>query len=239
MKKSIILLTIFVLMLFMASCRNSSTSDEIYDGSEISDIYSSETGVYDDSIMYGDEGPTCYTLSEYLNSGKTLIIYYSDNQNPSGDDNIPAKDDRITWIYVFQNNHMSVYNSYDSDSNVKITLGEVAKMTDNEVIAFCEESCPEETNIEYQLEVYTDGTGNFTDYECIIPNNFRFSDYYIPKLKFYNFGMNTVASIYNSTFFKLPTDDEAESVGFLYRPDGYGYTISLDTPDSENVIVDP
>lgn len=211
MKKSIILLTIFVLMLFMTSCVNDSKNDEIYESSESSDIYSSETGVYDDdsitgvydddSIMYGDEGPTCSTLSEYLNSGKTLIIYYSDRQNPSGDDNIPAKDHRITWIYVFQNNHMSVYDSYDSDSNVKITLGEVAKMTDNEVIAFCEESCPEATNIEYQLEVYTDATGNFTDYEYIKPKNIRFSEYYIPDLKIYNFGMNTTASIYNSTFF--------------------------------------
>ena len=62
------------------------------------------------------------------------------------------------------------------------------------------------------------------------------------SLTLYNdYYLNTTATVYDSTFFEL-YDYNRESVvgsgtGLWYRPDGY--ILSLDAPDSDNVIVDP
>lgn len=228
MKRIIILLTIFVLTLFMTSCENKTKNDENYDSLGASEIV--------------DESPHNYTLSEYLKSGKTLILYL-DTYDSSGS---LDKDDAIDYIIIFKDNLMSQYGQ----GEVKFTFGEISKMTDDEVIEFCEQSLYADfTNIEYQLEVYTNGTGNYTDYEKIVPLN-KISDYdyrmdeeiHDLSLTLYNdYYLNTTATVYDSTFFEL-YDYNRESVvgsstGLWYRPDGY--ILSPDSPDSDNVIVDP
>ncbi len=227
MKRIIILLTIFVLTLFMTSCENKTKNDENYDSLGASEIV--------------DESPHNYTLSEYLKSGKTLILYEVKSSE------IIEKDDIIYNIIIFKDNLVSEYISTDNPFyTVKTTVSEIEKMTDEEIIEFCEQSCETiVTNIEYQFEVYTDGTGNYTDHERIVSLNEvskfnylsreNYYDYYYLNL-FNNYYVNTTATVYDSTFYMLPSDSE-RCVGRWYRPDGY--ILSLDSPDSDNVIVDP
>lgn len=230
MKRIIILLNIFVLTLFMTSCGNKLKNDENYDSLGASKIV--------------DESPHNYTLSEYLKSGKTLILYL----DPDATSESLNKDDTIDYIIIFKDNLMSQYEQGD----VKFTFGEISKMTDEEVIEFCEQSLYADfTNIEYQFEVYTDGTGNYTDNERIVSlNKISYYDYRVDEenheyftLIFYNdYYLNTTANVYDSTFFELydynrESDAVGSGAGLWYRPDGY--ILSLDAPDSDNVIVDP
>lgn len=208
----------------MTSCGNKLKNDENYDSLGDSEIV--------------DESPHNYTLSEYLNSGRTLILYLDPDTTSESLD----KDDDIDYIIIFKDNLMSQYEQGD----VKFTFGEISKMTDDEVIEFCEQSLYADfTNIEYQFELYTDGTGNYADYEKIVSlNKISYYDYRVDEeiheystLIFYNdYYLNTTATVYDSTFFMLPSNSE-HSVGRWYRPDGY--ILSLDSPDSDNVIVDP
>ena len=136
MKRIIILLNIFVLTLFMTSCGNKLKNDENYDSLGASEIV--------------DESPHNYTLSEYLKSGKTLILYL----DPDATSESLDKDDAIDYIIIFKDNLMSQYEQGD----VKFTFGEISKMTDEEVIEFCEQSLYADfTNIEYHDVIYKGG----------------------------------------------------------------------------------
>ncbi len=226
MKRIIILLTIFVLTLFMTSCENKTKNDENYDSLGASEIV--------------DESPHNYTLSEYLKSGKTLILY------EAGGPEIIGKDDYIDNIIIFKDNLVTEYVSSSWYMNVWTKVGEISKMTDDEVIDFCEQSFEAiATNIEYQFNVYTDGTGNYTDHERIVSLNKtslldvsqgEYSyDYYYGDIFYNNSYLNTTATVYDTTFLEFSSGDGGST--YWYRPDGY--ILSTDSPDSDNVIVDP
>ncbi len=159
---------------------------------------------------------------------------------------LPERNDTINCIVIFKDNRMSVYSGVDKATGWKeIRIGEISKMTDEEIIDKCEQTLYKyASNVEYDLHVYTDGTGNFTDYEKIefdditeVNPNTNYLPLHLSNICIYNSDINIPAVVYDSTFYKLPDDEKAGKKGYWYRSDGY--TLNLDTPYSEGVLVDP
>lgn len=229
MKRIIILLNIFVLTLFMTSCGNKTKNDENYDSLGASEIV--------------DESPHNYTLSEYLKSGKTLILYAT----------VPAmdtvgKDSSPSLIFIFKDNLLSVYSA-KSNSDEYISFGDISRMSDDDIINMCTQSYESfATDIEYVFHLYTDDTGNNVEKEKIffvneIDYTDEFSSSYMKSIMIENPATNKKAKVYDSEFIELSididNDDNPFNGGtfmFWYRSDGY--TINLDGLDSEDIMID-
>ncbi len=236
MKKVINLLVILLLVIFMTSCNKNAESNSNYNGSKL--------------LI---EEKTEYTISEYLNSGQRLILYHINYSVPEDEINkekIYFENAKIDIIYIFSDGLLDIFSGRDARSGEYITIEEVSKKTDDEVVNRCKTLNTYARYLDYKIKVCPYSGENVTQYDEKIEfedinvglywwnpyssvNIVRFdaSDYSNDKL-----------SVNSSVFLNLSRhmsmwDESYDITSFLYRPDGY--TLSLDTPDSEGVIVDP
>lgn len=193
-------------------------------------------------------------LSDYIMQNQPCILYVNRGKENYRDENDsstpeshqpPAKDEEPEGFYYFHDNVVTMYDT-------KLTWGEISRMTDEEIIA----GSKEETyalNTEYKFVVYTDATGNNLDGESIIVKeeydgkigifDGHSSEPYFTAWMTTGYGN---CQIYDTTFVGwnatcAPRESGAKSVG---RPTFWfkkvdERSISLDKPDSPNVVVDP
>lgn len=202
-----------------------------------------------------DNNVGTYTLGEYLNSGKTLILYDGD------DDGVAGKDDDIEGIYVFKDGKASYYEaSYkhvsgdDGGGNVYenvLTFGDVSKMTDKEIIKKAKEQynmrCED---FPFEIGIYTDDTGNEITYEYIYTNSYKYIDNDGDEredrvaLRIYRNSQSS-AIVYESDYTGLPDDEVGRRVDYYWYRTSYqdngDLFLDLDIPSNKtkNVVVDP
>ncbi len=175
-------------------------------------------------------------LSEYL-SGDLRILYESIDE--VGKDAAPRR------IYVFNNGSVTLYKQLD------ISFGDLSRMTDEDIVLWCDENVSENNRAEddsINYVVFSDKTGNETEYEGIVVNygldkskdGEEFTDSILFGLK-----KNAVnsATVYESQYAGIavetgkPINASSSSTTLWYRTNGE--TVVLDGVDSDNVEVDP
>lgn len=182
------------------------------------------------------------TLSEWLAQDGVKIMYLGAIPiEEYGDGKIPGKDTMPGSIYVFENNKLSRYENWSwcySNSDY-LNYAEIAKMTDEEIKIYLETyntviderrgEIRSYKDVDYTLAVYTDSTGNNTEYECIYAKNYNTENLYDYALKNLDNIQNDSAIVYESVF------DKIGSFWIRYNEG----TISLDGVNSEGVLIDP
>ncbi len=175
-------------------------------------------------------------LSEYL-SGDLRILYECIDE--VGKDTAPRR------IYVFDNGSVTLYKQPD------ISFGDLSKMTDEDIVLWCDENVSENNRAEddsINYVVFSDKTGNETEYEGIVVNygldkskdGKEFTDSILFGLK--KHAVNS-ATVYESQYAGItvetgkPINASSSSTTLWYRTNGE--TVVLDGVDSDNVEVDP
>lgn len=201
----------------------------------------------------GDSGKEI-SLSEYILKNEPCIVYVNSGQNMSKDEmdtstpelpRKPAKDESPFGLYYFNNGKVSVYKT-------ELTYGEITKLSDEEVIEQCTPYSDNSVNTDYRFVVYTDDTGNNTKYEtivvrngdCILTGGNNNFSYFLTENTMPVAGEQT---IYDTDFYgwsgMTAKKDISDSIGrpsiWLKKSSEDGIIIKLDTPDSENVVMDP
>ncbi len=168
------------------------------------------------------------TYSQFFDTENDRIIgYYIES------DSGIAKDDWDDYIFVFENNTLTIYKW------VWIDFGDITKMSDDEVIQYCKDNCDKDKIFvydTYRVVAYTDSTGNNVYAEGVqVLNND--GNYEFPIMDAPFFGTETY-EIYDSEFMALVSHDY-----LLDRPIYLAFKDSpapvFDSTDAENVIIDP
>ncbi|MCM1162008.1 MAG: hypothetical protein NC412_12380 [Roseburia sp.] len=184
------------------------------------------------------EKQSAYTFSEIKKSGKLVVLFSTYNN-----DGVPAKDSVPRAIFIFDNG--KVYG----DSVADTTFGDYSKMTDEEIKQYVIENGRKSEydyvdNVDYEIAVYTDSTGNSTDYESLLvkgPNTHG----YIEELMYIYDNVTANATVYDSTYVGMNWQNnsslgkEKDRNGCLWYRNNDGLSIKKDTPNVEGILVDP
>lgn len=262
MKKTIILtLAIAAVMSCCTGCSNGSANKEQNTNSKESsavtvsaddvgdaDVNEENENAVSDSISDEDDTQGSYTLSEYINSGKRLILYYMKSHTAKGESDrttlgYPAKDEVCNKFYVFEDGKITKYygDDYvgDKPNDKLLKFKELSKMTDDEIVQALKERYEviyERSDITFA--VFTDTTGNNVEYECIgtsyIDNKNNIGTIEKDRLYFVIANPRNTATVYDSHYIGI-TGDSSDCL--WYRSDNL--FLSIDNMDTEGVWVDP
>lgn len=187
------------------------------------------------------EKQSAYTFSEIKKSGKLVVLFYTFCTD--SDDGIPAKDSVPRGVYILENG--KVYGGTFTDA----TFGDYSKMTDEEIKQYVIENGRKSDwyvdNVDYEIAVYTDSTGNATEYESLLirrPDNASDPDsgsVYISALRDIYDNVTANATVYDSSYIGMSWQDIYEHRGFVWYRNNDGLRITKDTPNVEGVLVDP
>ena len=185
------------------------------------------------------EKQSAYTFSEIKKSGKLVVLFSTYN-----DDGIPAKDSVPRAVFILDNG--KVYG----DSVADTTFGDYSKMTDEEIKQYVIENGRKSEydyvdNADYEIAVYTDSTGNSTDYESLLVETSPNSRRYIEDLMYIYDNVTANATVYDSTYVGMNWQNnsslgkEDDRNGCLWYRNNDGMRIEKDTPNAEGIQVDP
>lgn len=176
-----------------------------------------------------------YTFSEIKNSGELLILYMIFN-----DDGVLAKDSVPELIYILDDGKIYI------DKVDGTTFGEYSKMTDEEIQQYVIENGRKGesyyvNNADYEIAVYTDSTGNNTDYEALLVQSPYLSGAYIEELMYIYDNVTIGATVYDSTYAGMNWNNTSwkSRQGYLWYRNSDGMVIEKDTPNVEGILVDP
>lgn len=193
------------------------------------------------------------TLSEWLAQDGVKIMYLDSKK--------PTKDGSPNWIYIIENGKISLYaNTYPVATEWylngdALSYSDINKMTDEEIKTYIETynmsqgelgTWVDKLNMsysgsEYSVAVYSDSTGNNTEYECIYAKNPKTDLLYDCFLTRISYCTNDGAIVYDSKFDKLYAEDKGND-GILTEKLWIRYDeglIKMDEVNSENVLTDP
>lgn len=222
MKKVLsIMLSVVLIATTFIGCSNSTTSGKI-----------------------GSKYELAGTPYELFNEPERRIWYYGTS--------LVSKGNGPSMIVVFENGKATYYNHLYNGNGERLNFGKIAQLTDDEIISIVKEreaeyyasderyvSNPSKYNFEakdFNLHIYTDGTGNTTNYERLNLEDVCSGDR--PKevdLYGQHYEMFTV---YDANFAGFITDDDW---AFITKVDTVLYediNLTLDQPGSENILID-
>lgn len=158
--------------------------------------------------------PKTVTLKEYLDGGPR--VFFCGYLDEIGKDNEPG-------MILLENGQL--YETYYSSGFISLKLGEISKMTDEELADYVRNNG--EYMGEYQLHIYTDKTGNYLEYERVEIEKDGFT--------FYPYTFTT--TVYDSVFQGFYNINSSSPYGYFYRVND-DITVTLDNIGDEGVEVD-
>lgn len=194
----------------------------------------------------GSKGQKTVTLKEFLDSGPKVAFESRLYE--------VAKDRTPSYMYLFEDGKVYVV-CHETNSNgfpdrsAKLTYGEIAKMSDTELLEYARKHKQTEyggyTRITsgYTLHVYTDSTGNNREYEEIYVSREKLGDDGWSETYdlFYTleFTATRQAVVYDSTFTGIVEDPYDPDIceGLFFRTDS-NLTIILDNVGDKGVEID-
>lgn len=184
---------------------------------------------------------TTLTLKEYLEGGPRVAIF---------DTSIPDKDSKIDAIILFEDGYAYCKRSFEYGT--KPTWGEIAKMSDEELLEYARqnkalESFAGKDPVEgkYCFHIVTDSTGNNVEAEYLEYVDSIYSDetslFHKSVICCGSTPYTRTATIYDSIFKGFagnPEHGESNQKNTLYFRTGEDLTITLDNIGDEGVEVD-
>lgn len=181
-------------------------------------------------------GSSHYSMSDAL--GKYRLWFSGEADWDENQKNTPV------YVYLVKDGKVSEIDDGRAEGSDLLTLGEIAGMTDDEILEYYSvrpARCPE---TDLSLRIATDGSGNNTDSEYIHVKYYYFKMYDDGSLseepdseeeKDLRFtGTFSGLSIYDACFSGFYSDDDS----FFTRVDSSDVTFALDQPGTDGVEVD-
>ena len=235
--------------MLLTGCGNSGSKKIEFKGDNTGNK-TTEGGAFD---SFGGGSQSEMTLSEYTLANQPCILYVHPGRDNSVNENDsstpeshqpPAKDEVPEGFYYFHDNMVTMYDT-------KLTWGDISRMTDEEIISGSE-AVESATDTEYKFVVFTDATGNNFDGEAIVVKTdggyiYEGHHYQPYFMSWMTTTYGVPCQIYDASFVGWnatcpPSDSWSDSTGrptFWLKKVDESVSISLDKPDSPNVVVDP
>ena len=161
------------------------------------------------------------TLSEYINGKDPVIMYSADSID---------KDASVGTIYVFENGKVLMAPFVSSLG--LITFGELAQMSDAEIIALATERATacNATNLPYMLSITTDSSGNYVESEDLWLFS-RIGEVGSISISPYGFTGGAVYDSYYACF--------GDYIKLFVRCEAGTKPFNLDEIGEEGIVIDP
>ena len=172
------------------------------------------------------------TFSDIKNSGDLVILFLTNY------DQKPEKDSTPMAIFILENG--KVYGDHVPHT----TFGEYSKMTDEEIKQCVLSNGDKDTysyanDMDYEIAVYTDSTGNNTQYESLLVKDCDCDDLYIYGLMQIYANTPAYETVYESNYIGMNMIFDEDWYGSLWYRDDGDLIMALDEPTAKGILVDP
>ena len=237
-----IIIVLTMLMISLVSCGSVATPDN----------YSTNNGSNNNSNIQNNitsnNNSDTITLKDFLNSGSRVgLINYSDPpEKDKYSDIVLFEDGKIYMVCpAIDENGKGISNYYHEKSDAMLTWGDVAKMTEKELLDFAEshkslEWGPYDCSFKsgYTLHIYTDETGNNRKYESIEVEWVNQYGVQETNNNLENFDTPASATIYDRTFYGVKFANRVGPSSSLLFVTDDNIKIVLDEIGASGVLVD-